>query len=278
MYKIFIVDDEIIIARGLEKIINWEQLGCRVYLYNSSIQAYEDALVEKPAILITDIRMPFMDGLNLINKLKSSFITFEAIVLSGYSEFEYARKGIDLGVVKYLLKPVVQKELEAAVLKSIARYTQRLEDSVIGAKTTTYPDEEAGDNIDVIDEIKNYITDHYSKNIFLTLLSELFFLNPYYISQLFKKKTGHTYIQYLTNIRIKKARELLTKTNMNVAEVCHRVGYENVRHFSRTFEKIVGVKPSSIRKISTACISKTKDVFMMEINRQNDISPLYREV
>jgi len=239
MYKVFVVDDESLIARGLEKIIDWERLGCRVYPFTSSIEAYKSALVEHPQILITDIKMPFMDGLDLINRLQSIFDKFETIILSGYSEFEYARKGIELGVNKYLLKPVDQADLKSAVLLSIARYVEKS-----GGAAVTMPQSPHEENEDIIESIKEYITDHYTEDISLTALSERFFLNPFYLSQLFKKKTGYTYIHFLINIRMEKAKELLSGKNMKVVNVCHRVGYENVQHFSRTFEKIVGVKPS----------------------------------
>lgn len=246
MYKVFIVDDESLIARGLEKIIDWEQLGCRIYTYTSSIHAYKSALVENPQILITDIKMPFMDGLELIGRLQSAYFRFEAIILSGYSEFEYARKGIELGVNKYIVKPVDKEDLKSAVLTSIARYEGKLRNAAVEANAL--PDTTGKENEDVVESIKEYITGHYAEDISLSILSERFFLNPYYLSQLFKKKTGYTYIHFLINIRMEKAKELLLDKNMNVAKVCHCVGYNNVQHFSRIFEKIVGVKPSSFRK------------------------------
>jgi Response regulator containing CheY-like receiver domain and AraC-type DNA-binding domain len=245
VYKVFIVDDESLIAWGLGKIIDWEGMGCRAYVYTSSTHAYESALVENPQILITDVKMPDMDGLDLIGRMRNASARFEAIVLSGYSEFEYARKGIELGVNKYILKPVDQEILKSAVLMSIDRYRAKSVGSSTEPKVLPEVHEE---NEDVIENIKEYITGHYTENISLTALSERFFLNPIYLSQLFRKKTGHTYIHFLTGIRIEKAKELLSDSRMNVAKVCHSVGYENVQHFSRTFGKVVGVKPSLYKK------------------------------
>lgn len=95
-----------------------------------------------------------------------------------------------------------------------------------------------------IENIKKYIDAHYSENLTLSMISERFFLNPSYISQLFKKRTGHTYISYLTQKRMEKAKELLQNTSLKVYEVSHKVGYSDVKHFSRTFENYFGVKPS----------------------------------
>ncbi|MGO4495046.1 helix-turn-helix domain-containing protein [Paenibacillus sp. 2RAB27] len=101
---------------------------------------------------------------------------------------------------------------------------------------------------DVIAEIKDYVAAHYDESIGLAELSARFFLNPYYLSQLFKQKTGDTYLNYLTQIRINKSKELLEKTELKVYEICQMVGYVDTQYFSRLFEKITGIKPSEYRK------------------------------
>ena len=126
MYKVFIVDDERVIAEGLEKLIDWNGLECETRSFTCSAEAYGAAIGEIPDIIITDIKMPFMNGLELIKKLKSEGVDSDVIILSGYSEFEYARKGIELGVNTYLLKPVEQKDLESVVREVINRIKRRI--------------------------------------------------------------------------------------------------------------------------------------------------------
>lgn len=101
---------------------------------------------------------------------------------------------------------------------------------------------------DVITEIKDYVAAHYGESISLAELSARFFLNPYYLSQLFKQKTGDTYLNYLAQIRINKSKELLEKTDLKVYEICERVGYTDTQYFSKLFEKMTGAKPSEYRK------------------------------
>jgi two-component system response regulator YesN len=103
---------------------------------------------------------------------------------------------------------------------------------------------------DVISEIKEYVADHYDTNITLADLSARFFINPYYLSQLFKEKTGDTYLSYVTGIRMNQARELLQDTDLKVYEVCQKVGYSDTNHFSKLFEKLNGCTPSEFRKKS----------------------------
>ncbi|MDO4340061.1 MAG: response regulator [Eubacteriales bacterium] len=101
---------------------------------------------------------------------------------------------------------------------------------------------------DVVKEVREYINKNFSQDISLADISEKFFINPYYFSQLFKKKTGETYQSYLTGIRIARAKKLLKETDLKIYEISEMIGYKDVNHFSRVFEKREGMKPSSYRK------------------------------
>lgn len=102
-------------------------------------------------------------------------------------------------------------------------------------------------NEEIIDEMKIYMREHLAENINLSVIAERVYLNPYYLSQLFKDKTGETYIQYLTQLRMNRAKELLEKTNLKIYEISEKVGYGDSSYFSRVFEKEVGCKPKDYR-------------------------------
>ena len=104
---------------------------------------------------------------------------------------------------------------------------------------------------DVVEEAKEYIKKNFSKEISLNDISEQFFINPYYFSQLFKKKTGETYQSYLTGLRVSRARKLLEETDLKIYEVCAMVGYSDTNHFNKVFERRVGVKPGEYKKMQT---------------------------
>ncbi|BFT70061.1 response regulator [Paenibacillus sp. P36] len=101
---------------------------------------------------------------------------------------------------------------------------------------------------DIIAEIKDYVSTHYAEAISLAELSSRFFINPYYLSQLFKQKTGDAYLTFLAQTRINKSKELLEKTDLKVYEICQMVGYSDSQHFAKVFEKFTGCKPSEYRK------------------------------
>ena len=105
----------------------------------------------------------------------------------------------------------------------------------------------AGSRRDLISEARDYIQEHYMQNITLNEISEHFYVNPYYFSQLFKKKTGTSYQKYLTELRMKRAEVLLRETDLKVYEICEQVGYTDTNYFSKLFERSTGRKPSAFR-------------------------------
>ena len=107
MIKVFLVEDEVVIRDAIKNSINWEQEGYEFVGEASDGElALPMILKEKPDILITDIRMPFMDGLELSRLVKKELPDTNIIILSGYDEFEYAKEAIKIGVEEYLLKPI----------------------------------------------------------------------------------------------------------------------------------------------------------------------------
>lgn len=121
MYKVFLVEDEIIIREGIKNIIHWEEEGFKIVGDESDGElAYPMIIREQPDILITDIKMPFMDGLELSKLLKKDMPQLKIIIISGYSDFGYAQHAIDIGVNEYLLKPVTSIKLVAAVKNAAA--------------------------------------------------------------------------------------------------------------------------------------------------------------
>lgn len=101
---------------------------------------------------------------------------------------------------------------------------------------------------DVVEAAKKYISKNLNKNITLNDISEQFFINPYYFSQLFKKRAGQNYLNYLTELRIKRAKKLLEATDLKVYEICEMVGYTNINHFNKIFERMVGLKPGEYKE------------------------------
>ena len=129
MLKVFLVEDEVVMRNGIKNNIPWEQEGFEFAGEASDGElAYPLIKKEKPDILITDIRMPFMDGLELSRLVKKELPQIKIIILSGYNEFDYAKTAINIGVTDYLLKPISSAKLLEAV-KKVADMIEKEQDN-----------------------------------------------------------------------------------------------------------------------------------------------------
>jgi len=121
VYKIFLADDEIWVIMGLKKLI--EKIGAPFQVVgeaSNGVMALEEIEKKKPDVLITDIRMPGMDGLELMKEIRKKKLDTKVVLVSGYAEFDYAQKAIRMGAVDYLLKPV-EAETFAKVLENLEK-------------------------------------------------------------------------------------------------------------------------------------------------------------
>lgn len=118
MYKIIIVDDEEEVRKGIVNKINWQDIGFEIVgEAENGIEALEIAERTIPDVVITDIKMPFLDGMSLSKQLRSEFPTINIVILTGFDEFEYAQKAININVFEYVLKPISSKELIKVLLR-----------------------------------------------------------------------------------------------------------------------------------------------------------------
>ena len=138
MLKLLIVDDEVFTLKMLQKLLNWEALGIgEIETASDGMEALEKIESFEPHILITDIKMPRMTGISFIEEVKKREKDIAFIFLSAHSDFEYAKKAIKLGCFEYLLKPIDEEELEAAIKKLTTYVYKQLEDKELSQKTKT---------------------------------------------------------------------------------------------------------------------------------------------
>ena len=127
MRKVMIVEDEELILQGIKNIVHWNELELQLFhMAHSGQEALEMWKKEPVDIIITDIEMPEMSGLELLKKIRSEEELVRFIILTGYDDFEYAREAIHLDVENYILKPINEEELEKQ-LKEAAEKLEELE-------------------------------------------------------------------------------------------------------------------------------------------------------
>lgn len=119
MYRVVIVDDEQLIREGLKVLIDWSDLGFEIIgEADNGIDAEQVILETQPEVILVDIKMPGFDGISLVKNLRKKGFTGEAIILTGYAEFEYAKEAISLEVIDYLLKPLEEEDLAQVLEKA----------------------------------------------------------------------------------------------------------------------------------------------------------------
>ena len=227
--NLLIVDDELNIREGLKYCIDWSNYGMEeVITAGSGKDALEGFTRQHFDLVITDIKMPKMDGLELSREILKLYPNVKIILLTGYAEFEYARQAISIGVESYLLKPVDIEELTTLVERLCASLGQSNESHFLKQATA-------------------YIRSHYMKPITIGDIADALNKNASYFSHLFKKEAGISCIDYLTNVRIEKSKHLLATTNLLTYEISEKVGFTEYRYFSKQFKKSTGMSPTEYR-------------------------------
>lgn len=241
MLKVLIVDDEAVVRRGIVLGIDWAARGC-VLAGEASNGEEGLAAVERysPSLIITDVRMPRMDGIEMLSRLRERGNRARVILLTAHSDFAYAQSAVKLGADDYLLKPFRNEELIAAIDK-VRRKERELTVRVPGDGLSLAK----GDKSKYVLQALQYISLHYAdEDISITAIAQHLQVSEGHLSHVFKKETGYTVINYLTQYRIHRAMELLRDCRRKVYEVAGEVGYRDVTYFGSTFKKLVGVSPS----------------------------------
>lgn len=261
MYKVAIIDDEPLIVEGLSKTMMWEKWNCQVagYAYDGR-EGMELIRRERPDIIITDINMPEMDGLMMIAGLKSEFPGMQLIILTGYREFEYARRAIELGVSRFLLKPSKMNELEEAIEAvtgrldqmgiSMAEQPENDEQSSNGSEEGTEGTGEPENNEANSFIVKNaleYIRENSQEKLHLVDVADQVYVSQWHLSKLLNKHTGKTFSDILNGARMEKSKELLKDPSLRICDVAEMVGFQDLAHFSRVFKKMEGMSANEYR-------------------------------
>ena len=231
MIRVLLVEDEEMTMNLLKIIVNWEEFQMKIVWCASNGQAALFMIPEaKPDIVITDIKMPIMDGLKLSEEIRNQYPNIKVMLVTAYDDIRFAQEAMRAGAVDFILKPLKRQEMREALVR-------------IGNKV------EKNENSETIEQIKDYLEKHYTDStVSLTSVAEVFFLNPSYLSRIFKQKTGITFIDYLNEVRIQHACDYLLRSDLKIFEIAEKVGIPNPDYFGKCFRKKMGVSIKEYRK------------------------------
>lgn len=247
MYKVMIIDDEPIIVEGLSRSVPWEKYGCQVVAFaNDGLEGERLIRENSPHIIFLDICMPEMDGLTMIAGLKSEFPDMEVSVLTGFRDFDYAQRALNLGVTRFLLKPSRMEEIEEA----ITVMTQRLKEKDIQGDSVLKETEEEGESAASSFIVKNaltYMRENYAQKLKLSDVAEKTYVSQWHLSKLLNRHMGQNFSEILNNIRLEKAKTLLEDPALRIGDISEQIGFLDVAHFSRVFKKQEGISANEYR-------------------------------
>ncbi|MEE0955904.1 MAG: response regulator [Eubacterium sp.] len=248
-YRVVVAEDEPLLLHYIIKKIEELDLGFKVIgSAQTGIQAYELIASSMPDVLITDIRMPVMNGLQLIEKVRNLNPDIDCIILSGYSEFDYARQAIHLQVTEYLLKPVNIKALRTTFQKLKEKY-EKSQAEIEESLPETIP--AGGENPVQMHArlVHDYIDSHYTETVNFNLLAQKLNYSPSYLTRIFTAAYDTSPAKYLIGLRMKKAMDLLRNhPELSVHDVGERTGYPDQSYFSKAFKHYTGMSPQKYRE------------------------------
>lgn len=247
MYRILIVEDDAALRFIYSKKKIWSDCGfCIEDEASNGREALELIGRKKYDLILTDIQMSFIDGIELLRDVKEKGINSEVVLVSSYDEFEYARQGLVLGAADYILKPAEDNKLREMLLRVRERLGEKRKISAeVKAAAEqcgiTIPDE------GMVCNICHYFSENSDRVFTMEEISEEFGFSRDYFGKLFKSHMGTGFNNFYSWVKIERAKELLLTGNYKNYEISDMLGYSTVDYFTKVFKEMTGVTPSQFK-------------------------------
>ena len=239
MYQVVIVDDEVTISEGIANLFPWKEIGFEAHAFSEPDKALQYINQNQVDVLMSDIEMPEMNGLELTKEIAKGDI--KVVIISSHQNYEYFRKAIQYHAVDYLLKPIGYEDLVAC----FGKIREELDREYGVEQESSRASQSHYDRM--VEQVTAYIHENY-RDASLEKAAVLVGLSPSHLSRTFKEKSGTGFAELLVQVRMEKASEMLSDVRCKSYEVAYEVGYDNPKNFSRAFKTYYGKSPSEYRK------------------------------
>ena len=251
-YRILIADDEPIERMVISKTIQ-NYFGDEIELYQAENGREAIGIFKQHdcQIVLLDISMPGINGLDAAEEIRKINRICSIIFLTAYDEFDFAKRAIKVHALDYLLKPSTKEELITVIEEAIHLAGQRLEGFEM--EVSELDEDKRDDRQDLIknqiliEHIRDYVESHYMEKITLQDAATQVHYSDAYFCRFFKQNFDKNFIMYLSEIRVEKAKELLSDVTVNVKDIGQRVGFRDSSYFTKVFKRVTGVTPSEYR-------------------------------
>lgn len=241
MYSVYILDDESMMLKNMKNAVLWQENSFEVIgMHTNPRKAIDEIRTLRPDVVFTDLKMPILNGIEVVSQLQKHNIEAEFVMLSAFSEFEDARNFFLLNGFDYLLKPLQSGEIEM-LLEKLGRLLSSRE----GIVSLEQSVESKSKNFD---GLVLYLRENYNKKHTLASLSAQFHISPNYICNLFSKHYHATLTMFITDLRMREASRQIKETQLPFKEIAITCGYMDYVHFCKVFKNHFSVSPSQYRK------------------------------
>ncbi len=231
--KILVADDEITVRTFIKMVVAKESLPVAVCLEaDNGLDAVRLAREHRPDLIFLDIRMPGCDGLKAAERILADNPDASIVIVSAYNEFDYARTALRAGVADYLLKPVRPAEVAALIAKAAETPGPHV------------PDRKPP----LVAKVEQYIRANLDQPIKLQDIAQAVYLSQFHLSRTFKQLTGKSVVDFIQDLRLAKAEEMLAATDLTVTEIAGSVGFKDAAYFTTCFKNKHGISPVQYRK------------------------------
>lgn len=255
-FSVIVADDEKLIARNIAANIKRVNPAFEVTgIVGDGQEAYELTQKLLPDVVFSDIKMPVMNGIELITNISENMPSVKTVIISGYNDFQFAHAAIQQHASDYLLKPLSSADLQNTL--------QKLERELLATKnelSTCYRN-----SADIVESVKAYLRLNYNTGINFTDIASEYGFSSAYLAHIFNKHTGTSLGKYLKEYRINIAKKYLQDTNLQVSEIANKVGFSDQFYFSKFFKKEVGTSPMQYREQTKQATKSTKDLYEMTL-------------
>ncbi len=250
--KILVVDDEIVALNALKKRVDWMKYGfTEVLTAMDAISAREILTQHNVDLVLCDIEMPGESGLSLVEFIRSTYPATECMMVTCHADFDYLKKSMRCRVWDYILKPIDYDELDGILTQFVEEMQIRVnKDRIerIAQKTALDKGHVLQTSEERVAVVKQYIEEHLNEKIYVEELAELIHINEQHFMRIFKKETGQSVTEYITERRILVASELLKTSDYSINFISDCIGCENYSYFSKLFKRYTGFTPKEYRQ------------------------------
>ena len=244
MYRVLLVEDDKTNLFLYKKMKEWEQMGFAIAgEAGNGKEALEQLQQEDFDVILVDVMMPVMNGLEFLEVLQEQQVETPRIIASNYNEFEYVRQGMRLGAMDYLLKPVSKEELTECLTRVKEKLEERKELSLAEAIFL-----ECGADLSAgfVQKVMEYFKEHIDIN--LQDMADEFGLSKDYFGKLFKRQMKENFNQFVLKYKMEYAKKLLYDYDYKIYEISEKLGYKTTDYFSKIFKDYTGETPLQYRK------------------------------